>query len=68
MTGGFAGMANKIINHSILSQIKIMTLYYLPCLIRSDRYFITRLDQDIKQKPDFDFCDTCCRKGAYTCS
>lgn len=32
-----------------------MTLYYLPCLIRSDRYFITRLDQGLRQTPDFDF-------------
>lgn len=32
-----------------------MTLYYLPCLIRSDRYFITRLDQDKKENPDFHF-------------
>lgn len=32
-----------------------MTLYYLPCLVRSDRYFITRLDQGKKEKPDFNF-------------
>lgn len=32
-----------------------MTLYYLPCLIRSDRYFITRLEPGNKEQPDFNF-------------
>src|SRR5690242_11932086 len=32
-----------------------MALYYLPCLIRSDRFFITRLEAGKKQIPDFNF-------------
>lgn len=32
-----------------------MALYYLPCLIRSDRYFVTRLEPGQKNEPDFNF-------------
>ncbi len=32
-----------------------MALYYLPCLIRSDRYFITRLGPGTTIDPDFNF-------------
>ncbi|MGQ0740639.1 MAG: hypothetical protein ACT4OJ_16440 [Bacteroidota bacterium] len=32
-----------------------MALYYLPCLIRSDRYFITRLEPGEKKEADFNF-------------
>lgn len=36
-----------------------MALYYLPVLIRSDRYFVTRLEQDSRRKQgsieDFNF-------------
>jgi len=32
-----------------------MALYYLPCLVRSDRYFITRLEPGDKREPDFNF-------------
>jgi len=32
-----------------------MALYYLPCLIRSDRYFITRLEPGEKNEADFNF-------------
>lgn len=32
-----------------------MALYYLPCLIRSDRYFITRLEPGLRDDPDFNF-------------
>ncbi len=32
-----------------------MALYYLPLLIRSDRYFVTRLEHNSKQETDFNF-------------
>ena len=32
-----------------------MALYYLPCLIRSDRYFITRLEPGERNEADFNF-------------
>ena len=32
-----------------------MALYYLPVLIRSDRYFVTRLEHNSKLKTDFNF-------------
>lgn len=32
-----------------------MALYYLPCLIRSDRYFITRLEPGCPDRTDFNF-------------
>ena len=32
-----------------------MALYYLPCLIRSDRYFINRLEPGKQREPDFNF-------------
>lgn len=40
------------------TKLKIMGLYYLPLLIRSDRYFIARLEKDVADvnKPvDYDF-------------
>lgn len=32
-----------------------MALYYLPCLIRSDRYFIARLEPGYREEPDYNF-------------
>ncbi len=32
-----------------------MALYYLPCLIRSDRYFIARLEPGQREETDFNF-------------
>jgi len=32
-----------------------MGLYYLPCLVRSDRYYIARLEPGLRDQPDFNF-------------
>lgn len=55
MTDGFVVTVNNLTDQSTFQKLYNMTLYYLPCLVRSDRYFITRLDQGVKDKPDFNF-------------
>jgi hypothetical protein len=37
------------------SETYTMALYYLPCLVRSDRYFITRLEPGKRTAADFNF-------------
>lgn len=53
MIAGFAGKAGLLNKKNTMRTN--MALYYLPSLIRSDRYFINRLESGQQKEPDFNF-------------